>query len=311
MATIVGLSTIYCAMNDNYQAAVICILVSALLDGLDGPIARMLKSRTTKNRRCPFTIQRSYQHFSLSVSSLFSSALGSSAFGGALDSLSDYINFGVSPAILIYLWGLRPFGLYGWTSALIFTVAMGCRLARFNSGIDFNATSSSRNFFMGVPAPQGAAMLALPMAVSFTLGTTRPFGASLPALDNPTFLLLWTLLVSFLLVSRIPTYSSKMVEATLGSRGLIVVFVLLMMTIYSQSWALLVLWDVAYLVSLPFSRRSFIERMRSDRAKQQQSPVDQTAPAEDGDKTTERTSNDDNADNKSKKSMKRKSTPKD
>lgn len=184
--------------------------------------------------------------------------LGTSEFGAALDSLSDYVNFGVSPAILMYFWSLKRFGLAGWGASLLFTVCMGCRLARFNSGVDFNASKTTRNFFMGVPAPQGAALLITPLIASFAFGTSAPFGDDhWFVLNHSTFLLGYTFLVSFLLVSRIPTFSSKMVEATIGSKGLIAGFLITGVVMAKWPWYSVSAWNLIYILSLPFSRHLF------------------------------------------------------
>jgi len=138
LATCVGLSAVILGLEGHFDLAVISILVSGFLDGLDGPVARLLK--------------------------------GTSRFGAEFDSLSDYINFGVSPGILLYLWAFQKSGWWGWSICLAYIICMGCRLARFNAGVDFNASKLTMNFFTGVPAPAGAMLITMPIVCQIQFG---------------------------------------------------------------------------------------------------------------------------------------------
>ncbi|MCP3800055.1 CDP-diacylglycerol--serine O-phosphatidyltransferase [Allokutzneria sp. A3M-2-11 16] len=164
-----GLSAIQFAMNKEYDAAILAIGVAAVLDGLDGRLARLLDA--------------------------------TSKIGAELDSLCDGISFGVVPAIVLFIWGWDG-ERTGWLVALVFAVCMVLRLARFNTLLDDTEQPSfTKEFFVGVPAPAGAILALLPMVV--TLGAGEGWWSS------KTTLLVWTLLVAMLLISRIPTLSVK------------------------------------------------------------------------------------------------------
>jgi len=133
---------------------------------------------------------------------------------------------------------------------------MACRLARFNAGVDFNANASTRSFFMGVPAPAGAMLVVLPLVCSFHFKI--PF-------DNPTFTIPSTLFVSFMLVSRIPTFSSKMINASnlaqLGPLKIPILFVIFgtgFGTLFLYPWLSVVIISVLYIISFPLSYVAFI-----------------------------------------------------
>jgi CDP-diacylglycerol--serine O-phosphatidyltransferase len=146
-------------------------MAAAVLDGLDGRIARWLKS--------------------------------TSRFGAELDSLADFISFGVAPAILLYGWVLNEARSFGWMAALIFASAGALRLARFNVASTAPKPAWQSNFFTGVPAPAGAILSLLPIYISFS-------GFSLPITAAP-FAIAYTVVVALLMVSRIPTFSGKKV----------------------------------------------------------------------------------------------------
>src|SRR5436190_594349 len=125
LALCAGLTAIRLALEDKLEWAVAAIVFAALLDGIDGRVARMLK--------------------------------GTSRFGAELDSLADFVNFGVAPALMLYFWGLRELGNLGWIAGLVFAISTGLRLARFNVMVeDPNKPAWAAKFFMGVPAPAGA-----------------------------------------------------------------------------------------------------------------------------------------------------------
>ena len=127
-----GLTAIRMAIEQRPDMAIALIVIAAVLDGVDGRLARALKAQ--------------------------------SKFGAELDSLADFVNFGVAPAVLMYVWGLSslPRGL-GWIVALVFALAMGLRLARFNSMIDVEKPKWQANYFTGMPAPAGAVVVLLPL----------------------------------------------------------------------------------------------------------------------------------------------------
>jgi len=249
MAIFVGVSAINCALHNRFDYAVVCIIMSGLLDGLDGPVARALH--------------------------------GASRFGAELDSLADYVNFGVSPSIVLFLWDKENFGYLGWVVCVIYTVCMACRLARFNAGVDFNASAATRNFFMGVPAPGGAYLLSLPLIYTFAIGeqsdTQTPFSNFIPSpafVKSPIFVFPYILVISFLLVSEIPTFSSKMIKRSAFSKTqskllLISVIILLVILGTKNHWLCLLVGQIAYFSSFPVSYALFklIERREKDKSK--------------------------------------------
>src|ERR671934_1618316 len=132
LALCAGLTAIRLALEDKLEWAVAAIVFAALLDGIDGRVARMLK--------------------------------GTSRFGAELDSLADFVNFGVAPGLILYFWALHELGNVGWIAAMVFAICAGLRLARFNVAIDDpNRPAWAGNFFTGVPAPAGAIIVLLPI----------------------------------------------------------------------------------------------------------------------------------------------------
>src|SRR5438309_7667966 len=163
LALCAGLTSIRLAVEDKLEWAVAAIVFAALLDGIDGRIARMIK--------------------------------GTSRFGAELDSLADFVNFGVAPALILYFWQLHELRSAGWIAALVFAICAGLRLARFNVATeDPNRPAWASNFFVGVPAPAGAITVLLPIYLHFLDLPGLSFRASL------TFL--YTLAIAFLMVSR-------------------------------------------------------------------------------------------------------------
>ncbi|HZG26911.1 CDP-diacylglycerol---serine O-phosphatidyltransferase [Ensifer adhaerens] len=220
LAICAGLTGIRYAIEFRYELAVQMVLVAAFLDGIDGRIARMMKA--------------------------------TSKFGAQMDSLADIINFGVAPAMVLYIFVLDQARSLGWIAALIYTIAAGLRLARFNvmSDNDIKAPWQS-SYFVGVPAPAGAFLVLLPVYVSF-LGVA----------PNTTMALIssaYALVIAALLISRVPVWSGKsgsrvprnyMMPIILG-----VVFLVAMLSVYP--WQTLSVAVVAYLLSLPFGARAW------------------------------------------------------
>ncbi len=170
LAICAGLSAIRFALMERWEHALLAILVAAILDGLDGRIARILK--------------------------------GASKFGAELDSLSDFVCFGVAPAIMLYLWTLQYATRFGWTVALLYSVCCALRLARFNTAIDQpDQPTWTRNYFTGVPSPAAAGLVLLPMILSAQLGEDL---FRQPLVVGPVLVV-----VALLMVSAIPTFSFK------------------------------------------------------------------------------------------------------
>jgi CDP-diacylglycerol--serine O-phosphatidyltransferase len=216
LALCAGLTGIRLAIEGKLEWALAAIVFAALLDGIDGRIARMLK--------------------------------GTSRFGAELDSLADFFNFGVAPALILYLWGLHELGNVGWIAAMVFAICASLRLARFNVMIDDpNRPAWAANFFVGMPAPAGAITVLLPIYVHF-LGMPRLFFVA-------PVTLLYTLFIAFLMVSRLPVYSGKKLGKRVSPEMVLPVFVVVVLFVallVSYPWAVLTVGTVAYLACLPF-----------------------------------------------------------
>jgi CDP-diacylglycerol--serine O-phosphatidyltransferase len=233
LALCAGLTAIRMAFEDHYVLAVGAIVFAAILDGIDGRLARFLK--------------------------------GTSRFGAELDSLADFVNFGVAPALILYFWGLHDLKSAGWIAAMVFAICAGLRLARFNVMIDDpDRPAWAANFFVGMPAPAGAITVLLPIYVAF-LGVPRS--------NFLTWLTLgYTLAVAFLMVSRLPVFSGKRVGTRVPPEmvgPLIIVTVLFVALLIAYPWVLLTAGTLAYLASLPFgwvSYRAYERRSREGRA---------------------------------------------
>ena len=187
-----------------------------LLDGIDGRVARMLK--------------------------------GTSRFGAELDSLADFVNFGVAPALILYFWGLHELKSAGWIAALVFAICAGLRLARFNVMIDDpNKPAWAGNFFTGIPAPAGAITVLLPIYLNF-LGVSN----GLVAVWLTFF---YTLAIALLMVSRLPVFSGKRVGKRVPPEMVLPVFVVVVLF-----FALLISypWDGAHHRHARLSRLSSV-----------------------------------------------------
>jgi len=213
LAICVGVTSMRYAITENWGKAVICIFIAAILDMLDGRVARMLK--------------------------------GSTKFGAELDSLSDFVSFGVAPAILMYKWTLYDFPRFGWFFCLLFPVCMAMRLARFNTMLENNPQPDYwRNFFVGVPAPAAAMLGILPIMLSFE------FEAEF--LRSNWFCCTVMFIVAMLMVSHIPTISVKYMKIpTYMMLPLLVVIVLFATMMLSQPWMVMNIMMMMYIASLP------------------------------------------------------------
>jgi CDP-diacylglycerol--serine O-phosphatidyltransferase len=215
VALCLGLTAIRLAYEGRLEPAVFAIVIAAALDGVDGRLARLLK--------------------------------GTSRFGAELDSLADFVNFGVTPALVLYSFVLFHLKAVGWIVALVFAIAAGLRLARFNVMLDDpNRPEWKKSFFVGMPAPAGAIASLLPIYLHF-LGV--PVGAAAAPLA-----LVYLLLIAFLMVSTIPTFSGK----TMGKRvprdwvlPLFVVTVAFFGLLVSFPFEVLALGTIVYLATIP------------------------------------------------------------
>ncbi|HEX9447984.1 MAG TPA: CDP-diacylglycerol--serine O-phosphatidyltransferase [Dongiaceae bacterium] len=219
-----GLTSIKFALAQKWELAVIAILVAAVFDALDGRIARLLDS--------------------------------TSKFGAELDSLSDFISFGVAPALILYLWVMQDAGRIGWGISLLFSACMALRLARFNTKLDnADLPAWTSRFFTGVPAPAAAALALLPL-----VGYLR-YGSGF--FDHPLVVGVVTLTVSGLMVSRLPTYSFKRVKVTQAwvLPAMLAVACIIALLV-SDPWITLLIAGLLYLGSMPFSYRQYQRLLR-------------------------------------------------
>jgi CDP-diacylglycerol--serine O-phosphatidyltransferase len=224
LAICAGLTAIRLSTEGRMELAVAAIVFAAVLDGLDGRVARMIK--------------------------------GQSKFGAELDSLADFVNFGVAPGLILYFWQLHELGNGGWIAAMVFAISGGLRLARFNATMDDpNKPAFAANYFTGVPAPAGAISVLLPVYLAF-LGVGRP-----PAVLTA----LYTLLIAFLMVSRLPVFSGKTVKMRVPPEMVLPVFVSVVFFIallIGYPWYILSAGTVVYLVSLPAGWKSYRDHAR-------------------------------------------------
>jgi CDP-diacylglycerol--serine O-phosphatidyltransferase len=232
LALCAGMTAIRLAIEGRLELAVGCIVAAAFLDGIDGRLARYLE--------------------------------GTSRFGAELDSLADFVNFGVVPALVLYFWGLHDLKSLGWIVSLVFAMCMVLRLARFNVMLtDPNRPAFQANFFVGMPAPAGALSVLLPIYLDF-LGLSHVPKAA-PAE------MLYVLLIAFLTASRIPTFSGKKLGARVSREWVLPLFVLavaLVMLLIFYPWETLTALVVIYLAAIPIGVRQYRKLDRAYRASQ-------------------------------------------
>jgi CDP-diacylglycerol---serine O-phosphatidyltransferase len=228
LALCAGLTAIRMAIENRLDLALAAIVLAATLDGIDGRIARMLK--------------------------------GTSRFGAELDSLADFVNFGVAPALILYFWGLHELKNAGWIAAMVFAICAGLRLARFNVMIDDpNQPAWAGNFFTGIPAPAGAITVLLPIYLNF-LGVSN-------GLVTVWLTLFYTLAIALLMVSRLPVFSGKRVGKRVPPDMVLPVFVVVVLffaLLISYPWIVLTIGALAYLGCLPFGWLSYRNYQRKD-----------------------------------------------
>lgn len=243
LALCAGLTAIRLAIESKLELALAAIVFAALLDGVDGRVARMLK--------------------------------GTSRFGAELDSLADFVNFGVAPALILYFWGLHELKSAGWIAALVFAICAGLRLARFNVMIDDpNKPAWSGNFFTGIPAPAGAMTVLLPIYLYF-LGVSN-------GLVMAWITFFYTLAIGLLMVSRLPVFSGKRVGKRVPPEMVLPVFVVVVLffaLLISYPWEVLTVGAVAYLVLLPLGALSYRNYQRKDAEEAAAASISETAAA--------------------------------
>lgn len=225
LAICAGLTAIRLSTEGRMDLAVYAIVFAAVLDGVDGRVARMIK--------------------------------GQSKFGAELDSLADFVNFGVAPGLILYFWQLHELNNGGWIAAMVFAISGGLRLARFNASIDDpDKPAFAANYFTGVPAPGGAILALLPVYLAF-LGLPKA-----PAVLTAAY----TLLIAFLMVSRLPVFSGKSVKMRVPPEMVLPVFVSVVFFIallIGYPWHVLSICTLLYLMTLPWGWKSYRDHERN------------------------------------------------
>jgi len=209
-----GISSIKFSIDGNYSLAVIFILLAAILDALDGRIARLIK--------------------------------GTSEFGKELDSLTDFVSFGIAPVFILYFWELNNYGKLGWAITLIYSVCCVLRLARFNlTKIDDQQLWKS-NYFEGVPSPAGGILILMPLIfeladlnLSFNIKNLTPY---------------FTILIAILMVSKFPTLSLKKISISPKATAFILLGIgIVFISLLGYTFETLLVFGLVYLISIPVS----------------------------------------------------------
>ena len=216
----IGLTSINFALNGNYKLSIVAILLSAIIDGLDGRIARLIR--------------------------------GTSKVGKELDSLTDVISFGVAPAFIMYFWQLNTLGKIGWLISLIYVVCVALRLARFNINSG-NDPSWRDNFFEGIPSPAGGILVLSPLIYDVC-------GFDFLKINYNLFTPIVFMIVSVLLISKIPTYSFKKIVVPRSTTifllfGIVLLFGLLLVFPFK----VLALGSIIYIFLIPISGFHFFK----------------------------------------------------
>jgi len=239
LALCAGMTAMRFAMGGNFVGAVFAIIVAGIFDGLDGRVARLLKS--------------------------------TSSFGAELDSLSDFVSFGVAPAAVLYLWTMSDLHGVGWAIVLFYAVCCALRLARFNIESENMPSAYGAPFFTGMPAPAGAGLVMVPMFLSFEWGDWLFRSPYLNAVTVTG--------IALLMISKVPTVSLKRIRVphqwvvpTLLGIGVLAAFVT------TAPWPTLTAIGVVYVGSIPLTIRSYYRLRRIARSRQP-APEDAPAPA--------------------------------
>jgi CDP-diacylglycerol--serine O-phosphatidyltransferase len=228
LALCAGLTSIRYGFNGQWERAVIAIVIAAMLDGVDGRIARLLK--------------------------------GTSKFGAELDSLADAINFGVAPAIVMFLWAMQGAGGIGWAVCLLHVTCAVLRLARFNTMVGQGLPHWAHNYFTGVPSPGGAGIAILPL-IFWLLTDERIF-------QHWAVAGVFLVASAVLMVSRVPVYSGKHIRLRPHLVVPLMVLVgLLAALLVTEPWATLSFVGLVYIALIPMSVWSYRRLQRGEDAK--------------------------------------------
>jgi len=227
-----GMTAIRCGISGKWDLAVIAIVAAAFLDAFDGAAARLLKAQ--------------------------------SKIGVELDSLSDFVSFGVAPALVMFLWSTQNAGRFGWITALIFMMGVALRLARFNvSKAEEIPDDPLSKYFTGIPSPAGGGLALLPVVISLQVdGKGNEYLAHW--ISNPYIIGFWLIFLAVMMVSHVPTFSTKQIRVpqrlifpALGVFGLIIA------GLFNEPWPTMTFLGIIYLVSIPFSVRHYEKKKKS------------------------------------------------
>lgn len=224
LAVCAGMTGIRFAFQGEFEWAVRMVLIAAVLDGLDGRLARLMRSQ--------------------------------SPIGAELDSLSDFLNFGVAPALILYFWSLHEIGGIGWITCLCFALCCVLRLARFNAEAK-SGLGGSGAYFTGIPSPAGAVLALMPMVLSFI--------ATVPDIFPPTLTALYVVLVGLAMISRMPTFSFKNVRVSrINAPFVLLGVVLLGAALLIYPWETLAVLSALYAVTIVLAQTKRFRKKKED-----------------------------------------------
>tara|TARA_B110000444_G_C18667464_1_gene513626 strand:- start:47 stop:838 length:792 start_codon:yes stop_codon:yes gene_type:complete len=220
-----GISSIKFAIDGNYSLSVTLILCAAILDALDGRVARLIK--------------------------------GTSEFGKELDSLTDFVSFGIAPVFILYFWELNKYGKLGWAITLIYSVCCVLRLARFNLTKIEETQKWKNNFFEGVPSPAGGLLILMPLIYELTkLDLGLDFKSATPY---------FTIIVAILLVSKIPTLALKKISiSSKATVFLLLTIGIIFIALLFYTLETLLIFGILYLISIPISAFFYINQNKKN-----------------------------------------------
>ena len=210
-----GFTSIRFSLNNEWKIAIYLILLATIFDFFDGWFARKLKS--------------------------------GSSFGAELDSLSDFVSFGVAPSFLIYLWSTHTLGSLGWGATLFFVICSALRLARFTADIYIsNKPIDNKEYFVGMPSPAAAGLILLPLFVYFEF--------DLNIIKNGYLNLITTIIIGFMMISKIPTISLKTIKINQRYKtSIFLIFVIVSVALISKIWITLIIVFSIYLLSIGYT----------------------------------------------------------
>ena len=218
-----GISSIKFSIDGNFNLAVILILFASILDALDGRIARLIK--------------------------------GTSEFGKELDSLTDFVSFGIAPVFILYFWELNNYGKLGWAISLVYSICCVLRLARFNLTKVDNQQLWKNNFFEGIPSPAGGLLILMPLIYELSNLNFK--------IDVRSITPYLTVIIALLLVSKLPTPSLKKISISSKTTIFLLLTVgLIFIALLFYTFETLLIFGFIYFISIPFSYYIFKKQQK-------------------------------------------------